>query len=341
MKIKTKRLIALLFALVIAVSVMPVSTANAEGEEWISIGNGWHYLQGTDIKVQIANDTIRITGSGALPDCNYWHLYKRPWHASGCHYLRIDSTITSIGQYNFYDIDTIKYVFLSSKTFIDAKNAFSGISYMPIFRIKYDGEETRMIGTIPYTSYDSIKAFAQSNSMGASYIMDNSKIAQAFQESVNPTICNVFSAEDTSAPWNSVADNGNGNVATQIIRLAPENHDYSYNVSAQIIYPGMACYEVYAAFIGDYTFATPVNVVVLKEGKKVEYTDAPMKYVLTIPPKYRQAGRSFRLLGIAPGAVNIYDDLDTLNETITFETNYPSTAYALVYKDNNVFNFNY
>lgn len=341
MKIKTKRLIALLFALVIAVSIVPVSTANAEGEEWISMGNGWHYLQGTDIKVHIANDIIKIMGSGALPDCDYWRLYKRPWNSTDCHYLMVDSTITSLGQYNFYDIDTLKYVFLSSKTFIENTNVFDGISYMPIFRITYDGEETRMIGTIPYTSYDSIKAFAQSNSMGAAYIMDSSSAAREFQESVNPTICNVYSASDTSAPWNSDEDSGNGNVATSIIKLSPANLDYSLNVSAQIRYPGMACYEAYAAFIGDYKFAKPITVVVLKAGEKVKYTDRPMQYILSIPPEYRLAGRTFRLLGIGDGIVNIFDDLDTSNETITFETNCPSTAYALVYKDNNVFNFNY
>lgn len=341
MKLNFKKLTVLLLALIIAISIMPVSTANAEEETWISTGDGWHYLQGTNIRVQIENDVIRIKGSGALPDCDYWHLYKRPWNTSNCHYLMIDDTITSIGQYNFYKLDTIKYVFLSSKTFIENTNAFEGISYMPIFRITYDGEETRMIGTIPYTSYDSIKAFAQSNSMGAAYIMDDNTTACAFQESVNPTICNVYSARDENAPWNSVNNNGNGNVATSMIKLSPANFDYSLGVSAQIRYPGMACYEAYAAFIGDYTFATPINVMVEKNNKKVEYTDRPMKYILTIPPQYRRAGRTYKLLGIGVGTVNIFDDLDAVYETITFETDYPSTAYALVYQDSDPTYFKY
>ena len=71
MKLNFKKLTVLLLALIIAISIMPVSTANAEEETWISTGDGWHYLQGTNIRVQIENDVIRIKGSGALPDCDY------------------------------------------------------------------------------------------------------------------------------------------------------------------------------------------------------------------------------------------------------------------------------
>ena len=73
-------------------------------------------------------------------------------------------------------------------------------------------------------------------------------------------------------------------------------------------------------------------MVVEKSNKIVEKTDKPMQYTLTIPQKYRQVGRSFRLLAIGYGVVNVYDDLDMNLDTITFETDTPTTAYALVYK---------
>ena len=57
-----------------------------------------------------------------------------------------------------------------------------------------------------------------------------------------------------------------------------------------------------------------------------------MQYTLSIPQKDRHVGRSFRLLAIGYGVVNVYDDLDMNLDTITFETDTPTTAYALVYK---------
>lgn len=332
MKNYFKKMLVMITAIAILFASVPVMTARAAGETWISTGDGWHYLQGTDIKVQIANDMIHISGTGVLPDFDYWKLNERPWHTSTCHYLTIDSTITSIGSYAFYKMENIKHVFISTKTFITNRNAFEGIAYKPIFRITDDGETPYMFGTIPYTSYDSIKLFAQTNRLGAAYVLDDKKKADAFQQSTNPTICNVYSATDKKAPWNDIDNNGNGNVATPILKLAAGNQDPSYITSAQIRYQGRACYEAYAAFIGDYTFAAPLYMTVEKNGKILQYTEKEMQYTLTIPERFRQAGRSFRLLAIGSGTVNIYDDLDTANETITFATSNPTTAYALVYK---------
>lgn len=336
MGIRLKKFFAVALVAALTFSVTPVITTEAaevaQHQTWVSQGNGWHYLQGTDIKVHIANDMIHITGTGEIPDFDYWYLYERPWHTSSCQYLTIDSTITSIGKYAFYGMKNIKQVIMDTQTFIEDTTCFEGIAYMPIFRLNGKKTRTEMIGTIPYTSLDSIQAFAQTNSMGAAYILDDKNFASAFQTSVNPSICNVYWATDEKAPWTNIYDNGNGGVPTPILRLADTNPDPSYKVSAQRRYPGRACYEAYAAFIGDYTMATTYSFVVEKSNKKVERTDAPLQYTLTIPQKYRQVGRSFRLLAIGYGVVNIYDDLDMNDDTITFATDTPTTAYALVYK---------
>lgn len=336
MGIRLKKFIAAALAAALAFSVAPVMTTEAteavQHQTWVSQGNGWHYLQGTDIKVQIANDIIHFTGTGEIPDFDYWYLYERPWATSNCTNVIIDSTITSLGKYTFYKMDKVKHVYMSTKTFIEDHTVFEGIAYKPVFRITDDGAATRMIGTIPYTSYDSIKAFAQVNTMGAAYILDDKKTALAFQESVNPTICNVYWATDEDAPWSDVDVNGNGNVITPSCKLAATNPDPAMGVSAQRRYQGMACYEAYAAFIGDYTFAATFNIVAERGKNTVEKTDTALQYTLTIPPQFRQAGRSFRLLQIGQGVVNIYDDLDNNLDTITFATDTPTTAYALVYK---------
>ena len=277
---------------------------------------------------------IHFTGTGEIPDFDYWYLYERPWATSNCHYVLIDDTITSIGKYAFYEMKNIKHVTMSTKTFIEDTTAFQGIGYKPVFRIVGKQTATKMIGTIPYTSLESIEAFAQTNSMGAAYILDDQKIAGEFQHSVNPSISNVYWATDEKAPWTDVDvnGNGNGNIPTPIIKLSEATPDYSLKVSAQRRFPGMACYEAYAAFIGDYKLATTYNVVVEENNKTLTTTDNTLQYVLTIPQKYRQVGRSFRLLAIGYGVVDVYDDLDMSDETITFATNKPTTAYALVYK---------
>lgn len=334
MTMRWKKRFAVILAVVMAFLTMSAVTARAEGEGavWSHPGNGWHYLQGTDIKVRIADDVISIEGTGALPDADYWKLYERPWHTSSATHLRIASTITSIGAYSFYKCSNIKSIEMYTSTFIENKNAFEGIAYCPVFRIADAELQTRMYGTIPYTSLDSIQAFAQSNSMGASYILNDKKRAEMFQNSTNPTISNVYWASDKNAPWSDVASNGNGNKATNICRLSPSTPDYSLKVSAQRLYPGLACYEVYGVFIEDYTFATTFNLCVEKDNKALYQTDKELEYVLTIPAEYRSAQRSFRLLGIGSGEVYIYDDLDSVTETITFRTDKPTTAYALVYK---------
>ena len=134
---------------------------------WTHLGDGWHYLDGTDIRVYMDGDIIRLCGTGDFPDVDYWKLYERPWHSSSAQHLIIDSSIASIGAYAFYKCPNIKYITIATSTFINNKNAFEGINISPVFRIVDEKVQTRMYGTIPYTSLDSIQAFAQSNAMGA------------------------------------------------------------------------------------------------------------------------------------------------------------------------------
>ncbi|GFI22613.1 hypothetical protein IMSAGC011_01389 [Lachnospiraceae bacterium] len=310
-------------------------TQQTEVGTWTHPGNGWHYLEGTNISAHMDDNIIRLCGTGDFPDVDYWKLYERPWHSSSAQYLIIDSSITSIGAYAFYKCPNIKYITIATSTFINDKNAFEGISHWPVFRIVNEKVQTRMYGTIPYTSMDSILAFAQSNSMGAAYVLDDSKKAKTFQESTNPTISNVYSARTKKAPWNNVLKNPNGHEITPICKLSPLTPDPTLKVSAQRLYPGTACYEAYAAFIDDYIFATTFNINVEKELQPVHETANELDYILTIPKEYRRAGRSFRLLAIGEGEVYIYDDLDASNDTITFRTKKPTTAYALVYKERN------
>ncbi len=329
---KLGKMAAIVTAVAVALSAVPFATAEAKGETWTHPGDGWSYLEGTDVKVKLDGDALIIKGTGSIPDYDGWSLEERPWNNSDCQYLIIDNTIESIGNYAFCNLTNLKYIFIGTNTFVSDAKVFNNIGYEPVFRITECGEQTKMYGTIPFTSLESLERMAQTNWFGASYVLDTPALAKAFQESVNPTVTNVYYAGDENAPWNYVEDNGNGGVATPVCSVNTPGLSKSYGASAQRQFLGDACYEAFAAFIGDYSFATTYNIVVTNGQKKVTNTDTELIYTLTIPEEYRLPGRSFRLLAIGEGVVNIYDDLDASDATITFSTAAPTTAYALVYK---------
>lgn len=347
---RLRRFLAITSAIACAAAFvfLPNNAAVVNAEAWTHPGGGWHYLPGTDIKVEIKGNAVYIHGTGALPDFDFYKLHERPWNGTKVETVSIDQSITYIGKYAFYNMQDLKYISMYKSTFIKDITCFDKIAYKPIYRIFEAPVSTEMIGTIPFTSLDSILAVAQTNYNGASYILDTVEKAREFQNSTNPTVSNVYHVDqrvseanaEVEYPWLQIENYHNGNVATPICKLSPLTPNNSYNVSAQRRYPGRACYDVYAAFIGDYTYAAPFNVIVMKkvngdgkaEDKKVEDTKTPYTYILTIPEEFRQPLRQFRLIGIGTGEVYFYDDEDTDDSTITFTTQKPSTAYALVYK---------
>ncbi len=329
-------LLAAAMAMVLVAGIFPMVAKAAQTMNWITLGNGVYQLEGTQVKVEVTQGAVHVTGTGAIPDYNYWELSKRPWATCECQNVSVDDTITSIGAYVFYELPKLKYISISSKTFITDDTTFYKIDVNPIIRINGSDVTTQMIGTIPYTSMDSIRSMAQSSGTGRAYILDNSSLASAFQGSTNPTIQNVYSAADGEAPWNDLAANWNGNIYKSICKITSPMPVPSYIVTGTRRYQGRAAYQAYAAFIGDSTFATTFNITVTtNDGNKTKIykTDALYQYTLTIPEEFRKPGRNFKLLGIGQTAVDTYDDLDTDDDTITFTTDYPTTSYALVYKD--------
>lgn len=330
---KIHKVLALTLAMVLTVCMAPVTVAKAAGETWRAPGDSCYYLEGTDVVVKLDGKVLRVSGTGAIPDYDAWtKSTDRPWKGATVEAIIIDNRITSIGSYAFADLENVKYITMGTATFIKDVTSFAGISYKPIFRISEAGVTTKYYGTIPYTSLDSIAAFAQSNNNGACYIFDNNSAAVSFQNRTNPTIQYVYAASDEKAPWNNIDDNGNGNVITRLVYMSPDNVDPSYIVSGQVRYPGEACYQVYAAFIADYKYACSLRVNVAKNNEEVKTTDRTYKFVIDIPQNYRNLGTSYRLIGIGSGQVYFFDDLDTNPATLTYETNMPTMTFGLVYK---------
>lgn len=333
-----KRVYQVLFAVAVmclALLYPSKSEAATASQNWVGIGDGWFVLEGTDVKMEIKPEVVHVTGNGAIPDYSIWEFNKRPWANCNCKSIIIDDTITSVGEYVFAELPDLQYITMSSKTFIAGPKTFDKIPDRPIFRIFGTDARTEMIGTIPYTSMDSIKLLAQSGYKGAAYVMDNAKVAKEFQESANPTITHVYSATDEKAPWNNVDANGNGNEYKSICSLSPSTPNILFVVTGMKKYQGKGCYHAFASAIEDYTFIANYEIAVSLYGKSdvLKDTGSAYRYVLTIPKEYRQAGRSFRLMKLEENGIAVYEDLDTIAEVITFETTAPSGTYALCYKD--------
>ena len=341
-QIQERHTLVLKFLFVISVAVLffallsPIHAKAAEPVSWTALGNGVYQLDGTEVKAEVSPGKVHITGSGALPDFDYWKLNKRPWATCECQSVTIDDTITSIGAYVFYDLPKLKYISISSKTFIKNDTSFYKISSNPIFRVYGADVSTVMIGTIPYTSRDSLLAVSQSAGTGRAYVFDNSSLASAFQGMTNPTIQNVYSATDSRAPWNDLVTYWNGNIYTPICRITGPTAA-PYIVTATRSYQGLEAYKAFAAYIGTNTFATTFNITVTANDANktiVSKTNGAYQYTLTIPETFRKSGRVFQLLGIGQNGVVTYSDLDADGKTITFTTENPTASYALVFSGN-------
>lgn len=326
---------ALLLTLSILFSMIPTTTAHAQAAAWIPCGNGSYLLENTDIMVSISNDTIHVSGNGAIPDYEESTLAQRPWNESTCKYLVIDSNITSIGAYAFADLNALEHITLYSTTFIDSKSSFTGIAHEPVFRIKGYAESVTYYGTIPYTSLDSIKAFAMNSQHYASFLLDEPYMVSLFQNSTNPTIPNVYCAYDTTKPWDNVDDNLNGNVSTDCCTFSSLTPAKGLSVETQFGGVRTDFYEIFANFIEDNTFASAFTMQVTWDvsSRVVNNTLYDYMYELTIPDEFIQPGRTFRIIAVGTGKVEILEDVDTSDATITFVTNTPTKTCALVYKD--------
>ena len=357
-----KKVLALSLAVAMIFCVAPMNVKAANAHTWTNLGNGRFQLDGTAVIFEVNGQNLHVTGTGAIPDFDYWELVKTPWASAKINAITIDGSITSVGKYVFANTNAdefgigvrsqdkhgdiimakndgvmanLKYVNLSTKTFISDWTTFNKAGQYLIFRIKDEGVTTEMIGTIPYTSMDSIKAMAQSSATGTTFLFDTHAQASAFQNSTNPTIANVFAATDKVddvAPWTALDKYHNGGIYTALGQMSP-NPGYIVNISQK--YQGRACYQAFAAYIGDNTLGTTYNITVTDQStarNRIMKSDTPYQFTVTIPEALRKPGRTFRMIGLAEDVVNVFEDADANGSTITFSSNRPTATYALIYK---------
>lgn len=330
-----KKLLGILtICALIASLAVPSDVMAATNSTWIqeSGSQTWHYTDGTetDLTAKIQGDTLYIQGHGAVPEYDRDHLGNRPWHNKAIRFLVIADSVTSIGAEAFSNLKTLYHVTMSAGTFIESPTAFGAAGDECIFDITGTNITSHNIGNVPYTSLDSIAVFMQAFNGNYRYRLANNYMIQWVQNSVFPKIENISPADALTTYSNPAYP-----IPNYPSRLEFQSHkpDAAMQAHIQCRQQGPAALEVFSIVLGDATYAAAYNMSVSSPGGIVTKTSAPVTYVMTIPAAFQYPGRQFSLIQLGKGVVNILEDEDQSDTTLTFTTDYPSAVCALVYRD--------
>ncbi len=330
---KGKRLLCVALCMVFMLSMFPAVTARADMGGWTMGANGIMTISGTAITVREFYGNLYIEGTGAIPDYTAATYTMRPWHYLDVHTVTIGPGITEIGANAFADKTKITRVNIPATTFLKDNTTFANVSSDVVFRVNGTIPATRQYGSITYTSLDSIASNAP-NAARCMFIMDNYSMAQQFRETSYPYLKYVYSAQDESGPWNSRRDMTKDMKFDAVCRIAPNSGmHYLTSMSAQKRAQGSAFIEYISYFLEDYTYLCSYNMTLISQDEVIYGTNGVKRYVLNLQPKDQIMARQYRLIEMGPdGQIFYLDDLDQNHATVTFETFYPTSTYALVYK---------
>lgn len=332
---KRVRKIAITGVLCLAVilSMLPVTSVKADLGGWTTGSGGVMTITGTNITVREFYGNLYIEGTGAIPDYTPSTYTMRPWHYLDVHTVTIGAGITEIGSFAFADKTGIKKVNIPATTFIKDNTSFANVDSNVIFRVSGTIPMTKQFNTISYTSLDSIAANAP-NAAQCMFIMDSFEAAQRFREKAYPYLKYVYSATDESGPWNSKTDTTRDTKFDAVCKISPDSGlHYLTSMTAQRRLQGSAFMEYISYFLENYTYLCSYNMALSDQNGIIYGTNGAKKYILQLQPKDQIMARQYRLIEIGPDGQLFYlDDLDNNHATVTFETFYPTSTYALVYK---------
>lgn len=333
MKRVRKIVIASALCLAMLFSMLPVTSVKADMGGWTTGADGIMTITGTNITVREFYGNLYIDGTGAIPDYTPTTYTMRPWHYLDVHTVTIGPGITEIGSFAFADKTSIKKVNMPATTFIKDNTSFMNVNSNVVFRVSGTIPTTKQFNTITYTSLDSIAANAP-NAAQCMFIMDSAAAAQQFREKAYPYLKYVYSATDESGPWDSKKDTTKDMKFDTVCKISPDSGlHYLTSMTAQRRMQGSAFMEYISYFLEDYTYLCSYNMALSNQNGIIYGTDGLKKYVLQLQPKDHIMARQYRLIEMGPDGQLFYlDDLDSNPATVTFETFYPTSTYALVYK---------
>ena len=335
-----KRRRSLAICLVCIFTMLMSMTVNANTQAWTTFDNGVMVINGTMVTVRMSYDTLYIEGTGAIPDYTLETLTSRPWNNLSFKKVYIAEGITDIGSYAFYGKSNITYVTMPSTTFIKDGTVFNGLSSDTIFRVVGTGTAYKQFNTVLYSSIESIAAntpVPYFSGEKCAIIMDNAAMAQRMREQAYPYLKYVYGADDVNASWKDKTDMTYGAKFPSLATMEAKDKTTVFDtIIAQIRPQGTQYMDTISYFLDGYTYLRAYNMT-LTTGSKYEaikYTKDYRQYELKLSKADQVPYRQYRLIQILPtGHVLYLEDLDNNVETVTFSTFYPSTTYALVYKD--------
>lgn len=334
-----KKLFIALFTLILVFTCMPgIKTRAAEDNaSWKHEGGLTWTLKrddGTDITVKILGNTLYVTGVGAVPSYAYDALGAKPWNSLNhtIYEIFVYEGITSIGTKAFSDMGNLNKVTMYATTFLKDGSVFAGAKPECRFNFLGTNMSADMIGgKIPYTSLDSIVQFALSKNGKYTYVFANNYMTHLVKLKTGNKLANVVSSDDRDKTTN--ADYPYIDITTNVKKVAGDLH-YLTAISIQTSLQGPNALAVIAFLMGDDNqYVGTYNISLCQNDKIIKNTDTPVTYSMDIPGAYRFPGRQFSLIQFGNGVVNVLADEDVNDNTITFTTDYPSTAYALIYRD--------
>lgn len=330
-----KKIISMMCIIAMALSLFVPIQANAQsqGPCWTKNGSEWTYEdgQGTSLVAKVIDKTLYIKGNGAIPSYSRDCLGNRPWHNMAISSLVIEDGITSIGAEAFSNMKNMTNVSMPVSAFIEDVSAFAGAHEECIFNIRGMNFTSRNVGKIPYTSLDSIVAMMKCYDNNYRYQLANYYVIGMARNSGK--VNNLFPFDATGKDYNPAYPLIDYSSTLKV----KDGKGLSFgSITIENRQQGLAALEAFSLVIGDQNYVAAYNVAVNGTKGIIKNTSAPVQYTMTIPNAFRFPGRQFSLIQLGNGVINILQDEDTSDDTITFTTDYPSTVYALIYTDTSI-----
>lgn len=114
--------------------------------------------------------------------------------------------------------------------------------------------------------------------------------------------------------------------------FAPGHKVTATSVTTAQVTQGVKCQEAFDSVLEDYSYVGTYNISFAHAGKPLEKLEGPAHLIFDIPAQYQKPYRKFRMLRVYKGQPAVLEDLDNLDNKVTFESD-ATAAYALVYKD--------
>lgn len=324
-----RKILKMCLTLVVCVVLLPMAAKAAGTKEWVRVAENDWVLQdaetGTDIEVKLTDNILYVKGKGAIPDYPKDSLGYRPWNGKTIYEIFIEKGITSVGAEAFSNLAEVNKVTLPSSIFIEDTTAFGGLHEGCPFYFYGTDIVSRNIGNIPYNNIDSILPTLQKYDNNYSFTFDNYYMVLMVQNGTSPKINNIAASDCYTQYYNPN------------FPLMSYDAEILTTGDLTIAYrrQGEAALEAFSIMLGDKGYAGMYNIYT-KSGKdaKNDYLQNPIQMTVKIPSMFVYPGRTFSLVQILPGGiVQIVNDEDMDDNTLTFTTNYPITTYMLYYTD--------